>query len=167
MVVNEEDFNEEDRWFLNNIINSVLAQSEEVCLICERIQEMNNQEMNTMTSNNQSDEERTIDDLPPSYRSILRSDNPSTQLANTTFEKQLIRELKIIKLRIIDIFRILNRCETNCCVVFYLCAILFITFFLFYLLYACTSNPSDLKTNSSLTTEKNVFDDLEKEIFNN
>ena len=158
MAVNETAT---DRWFFNNIINPVLSQTQEVCSICERTQEMNNQEMNTMTSNNQSDEERTIEDLPPSYPSIIRSNNPSSQLANTTFEKQLIRELKIIKLRIIDIFRILNRCEANCLVAFYLCSVIAILFLFFYLLYLYSKPlPYDLKTNSTLSTtelEKNIF----------
>ena len=123
MVVNEEH-----RWFLNNITNPVLAQAQRVnsiCSICERPQEMNNQEINSITPNDESNQERTIEDLPPSYRSILRS-NHST--ANTTFEKQLIREIKEIKLRILDIFKILNRCEDNFLV--FLCFCITISIFL-------------------------------------
>ena len=162
MVVNEED-----RWFLNNITNSVLAQAQRVNSIFERTQEMNNQEMNTMTSNDQSNEERTIVDLPPSYRSILRSDNHST--ANTTFERQLIREIKEIKLRILDIFKVLNRCEANCLLALSYCIIILVIFVFFYLLYVYSYAPVvfNSETNSSFTTEKNILEDLEKNIFNN
>ena len=167
MVVNEED-----RWFLNNITNPVLAQAQRVnsiCSICERPQEMNNQEMNTMTSNNQSDEERTIEDLPPSYRSILRS-NHST--ANTTFEKQLIREIKQIKLYILDIFKVINRCEDNFLVALSYCIIITVIFIFFYLLSMYSYAPVlwSSQSNSSHTTtnlEKNDFEDLENNIFNN
>ena len=150
----------EDRWYLNNISNSVLVRAQRVR------QEMNNQEMNT--TNDQSNEERTIEDLPPSYRSILRSDNRST--ANTTFERQLIREIKEIKLRILNIYRIFNRCEANFLVALSFCAIISITFVFFYLIYLYSYAPViSYKTNSSLTTtlKKNVFDDLENKIFNN
>ena len=171
------DVNEEDRWFLNNITNCALAQAQRINSIFERReQEMNNQEMNTMTLNNQhnqemnqsneSNEERTIEDLPPSYRSILRS-NHST--ANTTFEKQLIREIKEIKLRILDIFKILNRCEDNFLVSLSFCITISIFFAFFYLIYVYSSDPvNSFKTNSStIDLEKNVFNDLEKNIFNN
>ena len=151
MVVNEED-----RWFLNNITNSVLAQAQRVNSIFERTQEMNNQEMNTMMSNDQSNEERTIEDLPPSYRSILRSNhhNTTSNPHNTTFEKQLIREIKEIKLRILDIFKILNRCEDNFLVALSFCVTISITFVFFYLIYVYSYAPVlwGLETNSSLTT---------------
>ena len=147
MVVNEED-----RWLLNNITNSVLAQPYRVNSdLGRRQQEMNNQEMNTMTSNNQSNEERTIEDLPPSYRSILRLDNRST--TSTTFERQLIREIKEIKLRILNIYRIFYRCEANFLVALSFCAIISITFVFFYLIYLYSYAPViSYKTNSSLTT---------------
>ena len=162
MVVNQED-----GWFLNNITNSVLAQAQRVNSIFERgeNQEMNNQEMNTMTSNNQSNEERTIEDLPPSYRSILRPENRST--ANTTFERQLMREIKEIKLRIIDIFRICNRCEANCHITLSFCIIISITFLFFYLIYVYSSTPVSWSTNSTNLEKKNFFDNLEEKIFNN
>ena len=167
------DVNEGDRWFLNNITNCVLAQAQRINSIFERReQEINNQEMNTiqhnqeMNQSNESNEERTIEDLPPSYRSILRS-NHST--ANTTFEKQLIREIKEIKLRILDIFKILNRCEDNFLVFLSFCITISIFFAFFYLIYVYSSAPvNSLKTNSSTTNlEKNVFNDLEKKIFYN
>ena len=152
------DVNEGDRWFLNNITNCVLAQAQRINSIFERRQqEMNNQEMNTIQHNqeiNESNEERTIEDLPPSYRSILRSNSRST--ANTTFEKQLIREIKEIKLRVIDIFTICNRCEANCHITLSVCIMLSILFLFCYFIYVIgTSSASviwDPKTNSSLTT---------------
>ena len=157
------DVNGEDRWFLNNITNCVLAQAQRINSIFERReQEMNNQEMNTMTLNNQhnqemnqsneSNEQRTIEDLPPSYRSILRSNNRST--ANTTFERQLIREIKEIKLRIIDIFKICNRCEANCHITLSFCIIISIILLFCYFIYVIGTSPIlwDPKTNSSLTT---------------
>ena len=163
MVVNEED-----RRFLNYITSSVLPQDSRANPIFERrLQEMNNQEINnSITSNDESNQERTIEDLPPSYRSILRS-NHST--ANTTFEKQLIREIKEIKLRILDIFKILNRCEDNFLVFLSFCITISIFFAFFYLIYVYSSAPvNSLKTNSSTTNlEKNVFNDLEKKIFYN
>ena len=162
MVVNEED-----RRFLNYITSSVLAQDQRANPIFERrLQEMNNQEMNSITSNDESNEERTIEDLPPSYRSILRSNHFT---ANTTFEKQLIREIKEIKLRILDIFKILNRCEDNFLVFLSFCITISIFFAFFYLIYVYSSAPvNSLKTNSSTTNlEKNVFNDLEKKIFYN
>ena len=163
MVVNEED-----RRFLNYITSSVLPQDPRANPIFERrLQEMNNQEINnSITSNDESNQERTIEDLPPSYRSILRS-NHST--ANTTFEKQLIREIKEIKLRILDIFKILNRCEDNFLVFLSFCITISIFFAFFYLIYVYSSAPvNSLKTNSSTTNlEKNVFNDLEKKIFYN
>ena len=179
MVVNEED-----RCFLNSIINPVLAQTVTA----------NSQEMNTMTSNDQSNEERTIEDLPPSYRSILRlndSNNP-----NTKIERQLIREIKEIRLRILDIFRILNRCEDNFLIALSFSISFSIIFAFLYYIYVYSTTPNswdpitlnlkinstlstmdleknifnDLKkTNSSLATmdsEKNIFNDLEKKIFN-
>ena len=162
MVVNEED-----RRFLNYITSSVLPQDSRANPIFERrLQEMNNQEINnSITSNDESNQERTIEDLPPSYRSILRS-NHST--ANTTFEKQLIREIKEIKLRILDIFKILNRCEDNFLVFLCFCITISIFFAFFYLIYVYSAPVNSLKTNSSTTNlEKNVFNDLEKKIFYN
>ena len=162
MVVNEED-----RRFLNYITSSVLPQDPRANPIFERrLQEMNNQEINnSITSNDESNQERTIEDLPPSYRSILRS-NHST--ANTTFEKQLIREIKEIKLRILDIFEILNRCEDNFLVLLCFCITISIFFAFFYFIYVYSAPVNSLKTNSSTTNlEKNVFNDLEKKIFYN
>ena len=159
--------NEEDRRFLNYITSSVLPQDPRANPIFEtRLQEMNNQEINnSITSNNESNQERTIEDLPPSYRSILRS-NHST--ANTTFEKQLIREVKEIKLRILDIFKILNRCEDNFLVLLCFCITISIFFTMFYFIYVYSVPVNSLKTNSSTTNlERNVFNDLEKKIFYN
>ena len=150
MNVNEED----NRWFLNNIR-------------AQRVrQEMNNQEMNTMTPNNQSNEERTIVDLPPSYLSVSRLNNLNNH--NATIERQLIGEIKEIRSYIIDIFQILNRCEDNFLVALSFCITFSIIFASLYYIYVYSSDASviSFKTNSSLAATDLTFDNLEKEIFN-
>ena len=154
------DVNEEGRWYLDNISNSVLIGAQRVR------QEMNNQEMNTMTPNDQSNEERTIVDLPPSYLSVSRLNNLNNRYA--TIERQLIGEIKEIRSYIIDIFKILNRCEDNFLVALSFCIFFSITFTSLYYIYVYSSDASviSVKTNSSLAATDLTFDNLEKKNFN-
>ena len=154
MVVNEED----NRWFLNNMPdNSVLVRAQRVR------QEMNNQEMNTMIPNDQFNEERTMENLPPSYPSVLRLNNLNNH--NTTIERQLFREIKEIRLRILDIFKILNRCEDNFLVALSFCITFSIIFASLYYIYVYSSDAS-VKTNSSLAATDLTFDNVKKNFFN-